>query len=351
MNGRRRRKTITRSTRADVGKDLRRLVEAAEQGRLPVGRAPTFGEWLDIYLREVASLRVRPSTLARYRQEVRLYIKPGLGRHRLDRLKPAQLSAFYREQGKRLAPGSVRRLHALIRRSLTIAVRWGLLASNPAVLVEPPSLSHHEIQPYSAEEARKFLDAVRGDRLEARWILAIALGLRQGEALGVRWEDVDLENGVLHIRRALQRQGDGSLALVDPKTAKSRRAVPLPPQLVDALRQRAIFQQQEEGRAPIWQNSLGLAFTTSVGTPIHPRNDQRSFRSIISRAGLRRIRLHDLRHTTATLLLAEGVSARVVMEILGHSQIGVTLNTYSHVATDLARAATTRIEEALWNSI
>lgn len=192
---------------------------------------------------------------------------------------------------------------------------------------------------------------MRGDRLEARWVIAIALGLRQGEALGLRWSDVDLDEGVLHVRRALQRQPDGALKLAEPKTARSRRAVPLPPSAVDALRDRRLLQEEEEERTGgLWANRLGLVFTTSVGTPIHPRNDLRSFRAITERGGLRRVRLHDLRHTTATLLLAQGVPARVVMEILGHSQISVTLNTYSHVAPELARATTVRIQEALWTT-
>jgi integrase len=350
-NGRRQRKTVTRLTRADVSKELRRLVDAAAVGQIPVGRAPTFGEWLDTYLREVATLRVRPSTLARYRQELRLYIKPGLGRHRLDVLKPSHISSFYREQGQRLSAGSVRRLHALIRRSLTIAVRWGLIASNPALLVEPPALGHHEIEPLSLDEARRFLNALEGHRLKARWVIGLALGLRQGEVLGLRWTDVDLDAGVLRVNRALQRQSDGALKLVEPKTARSRRTVPLPQSVVDAMKLRRSEQDAERDKAgALWNDSYGLVFTTAVGTPVHPRNDYRSFRLITDRAGLRRIRVHDLRHTTATLLLAQGVPARVVMEILGHSQISVTLNTYSHVASDLARAATVSIEEALWSN-
>lgn len=127
--------------------------------------------------------------------------------------------------------------------------------------------------------------------------------------------------------------------------------MPLPPSVADALRDRLCVQQQEAERAGgLWNDRLGLVFTTTVGTPIHPRNDLRTFRAITERAGLRRVRLHDLRHTTATLLLAQGVPARVVMEILGHSQVSVTLNTYSHVAPDLARAATARIQEALWTT-
>jgi integrase len=350
-NGQRQRKTVTRSTRSEVSKDLRRLVDAAAEGQIPAGRAPTFGEWLETYLREVAALRVRPSTLADYHREVRLYIKPGLGRHRLDRLRPVHISSFYRDQGQRLSAGSVRRLHALIRRSLTIAVRWGLIVTNPAVLVEPPSLVHHEIKPYSLEEARDFLSALRGNRMEARWVIAIALGLRQGEVLGLRWTDVDLDTGVLRVNRALQPQSGGALTLVEPKTNRSRRAVPLPRSVVEALSARRAYQDAEREKAgALWHDKYGLVFTTAVGTPVHPRNDLRSFRLITQRAGLRRIRVHDLRHTTATLLMAQGVPARVVMEILGHSQISVTLNTYSHVAPDLARAATTSIEEALWSN-
>jgi integrase len=179
---------------------------------------------------------------------------PSLGRHRLDKLQPAHLTAFYPEKSRAQAAGSVRRLHAVLRRDLNIAVWWRLIAVNPATLVEPPPLGRFEIQPWSVEEARIFLADVAGLRVEGRWVVGLALRLRQGETLGLAWEDIDFTAAILRVRRSLQRQPDGTLPLTQPKTPRSQRLFPLPGDVLDAL-----------------------VFTTGTDTPIHPRNDNRSF--------------------------------------------------------------------------
>jgi len=306
-SGKRRRKYITRGTQAEVVRELRRLTAAAETGRLPIERAPTLGQWLERYLNEVAAPSVRPSTLRRYRQELRLYIAPALGKVPLDKLKPSQVSDFYRSQLLHLSPGSVRRLHALLRRSLGVAVRWQLIPWNPVTAVDPPSLTSVEVHPFDAKEARLFLAAASGDRFQARWLIAVSLGLRQGEVLGLAWRDVDLDQRILAVRQTLQyRPGEG-FHLVPPKTARSRRIVPLPDAVVDALKLRR--EQQETDRlaagVEFWED-WGLVFTTRFGTPLSPRNDYRDFQRLVGAAGLRHVRLHDLRHTAASLMLAPG---------------------------------------------
>jgi integrase len=348
--GKRRRKYITRSTQAEVVRELRRLTAAAEEGRLAVTRAPTLGQWMERYLDEVAASSVRPSSLRRYRQELRLYVVPALGKVPLDKLKPSQVSDFYRSQLLHLSPGSVRRLHALLRRSLGVAVRWQLIPWNPVTAVDPPSLTPVEVHPFDARETRLFLAAASGDRFLARWLIAVLLGLRQGEVLGLAWRDVDLDQRVLTVRQALQyRPGDG-FHLVPPKTARSRRTVPLPDAVVDALKLRREQQEADRQAAGVefWED-WGLVFTTRLGTPLSPRNDYREFRRLVDAAGLRPVRLHDLRHTAASLMLAQGVNPRVVMELLGHSQISVTMNTYSHVAPASSREAVARVEGLLFD--
>jgi integrase len=348
LNGKRRRKYVTRKTRADAAKALRELTTLAETGRLSTDRVPTVAQWMEIYFVEVAAAKVRPSTLHRYREEVEHHIAPALGRIRLDNLTPAHVTAFYRDRLTVLSAGSVRRLHANLRHALNVAVRWQLIHTNPVSLVDPPPLPHSEVKPYSVDEARAFLAAVRGMRLEARWVLAIALGLRQGEVLGLHWQDVDLERGTLRVAGQLRRDADtGRLERVDTKTARSRRTLPLPHSVLDALRRHQQRQAAERLNADSWADPA-LVFATGNGTPIHPRNDYRSFRELIRQAGLRQIRIHDLRHTAASVLLAQGVPARVVMEILGHSQISVTLNTYGHVAPEVSREAADRVDQALW---
>jgi integrase len=341
--GRRRRKYVRGRTKAEVQREIRRLVAEAEEGRLRRDRAPTLAVWLERYLTEVASMTVRPSTLHRYRQEVRLYIAPSLGKVRIDQLRPNQVDAFYQDQLRHLSAGSVRRLHALLRRALTVAVRWRIIPASPIAAVDPPAIDAAEVRPYNAAEALRFLRAVKGHRFEARWMLAIMLGMRQGEVLGLAWNEVHLDQRTAYVRQALQyRPGDG-LHLARPKTARSRRTVPLPDQVLEALKLQKERQDRARDDAGEFWEEWGLVFTTAAGTPVSPRNDYRDFRKIIERAGLRRVRLHDLRHTAASLMLAQDVSPRVIMEVLGHSQISVTMNTYSHISEAQSREAADRM--------
>jgi integrase len=348
IDGARRRRTITRRTKAEVARELRRLLTEAEAGRLNFEQAPLMKNWLSTYFRDVASSRVRHATLHGYEQLARLYVNPHLGEHRIDRIRPQHLVALYRRLSETLAPSSVRRVHAVLRRALTVAVRWGIIHTNPAQLVDPPSMQTKTVQPYTVREARVLLKAATDDRLEARWVIAVSLGLRQGEVLGLGWQHIDFARRLITVERALQRQPGGNLALQPTKTARSNRVVPMPDAVADALERRRRLQLADRDLVGDGWPGSDLVFTTQLGTPIHPRNDYRAFQALVRRAGIRRVRLHDLRHTSASLLLAQGVPARVVMEILGHSQISVTMNTYTHVDPELSRDATERIARLFW---
>ena len=184
--------------------------------------------------------------------------------------------------------------------------------------------------------------------MQARWLVGLALGLRQGEALGLWWEDIDLDAQLLRARRALQRRRGGGLVFATTKAQRSGRTIPLPAPLVEALTAHREQQVKERITAgPLWLGSP-CVFTSPIGTPIDPRNDFREFRKLLARTGLPPVRLHDLRHTAASLLIAQNVPARVVMEILGHSQIALTMNTYAHVAPEVSREATDRMRQMLW---
>jgi integrase len=309
----------------------------------------TVAEWLAVYLEQVARPKVRPRTLDLYASNIDRHIVPAIGRYRLDKLRPAHLVALYNTKAAEgLSGASLRHIHAVIRRALNVAVRWQLIAVNPATLVDAPQGVQHEISPLTVVEARRLIEAAEGDRMRARWLVGLALGLRQGEALGLRWEDVDVDARLLRVRRALQRRRGGGLVFAEPKTQRSKRVIPLPAQLVAALEDHHDQQARERAVAgSLWRDS-GCVFTTPVGTPVDPRNDFREFRKLLARAGLPPVRLHDLRHTAASLLLAQHVPARVVMEILGHSQIALTMNTYSHVAPEVSREAADRMARALW---
>jgi integrase len=212
--------------------------------------------------------------------------------------------------------------------------------------VDGPRVPTYEIQPFTPDEARVFLAAARRHRLEALYAVALTLGLRQGEALGLRWDDVDLSMGYIRVARQLQRF-DGKFQLVEPKTARSRRTIVMPPTICKLLTDHRERQAQERNAAGVRWKEWGLVFTRADGYPLDGTVVTHQFHEFLDLAGLPQRRFHDLRHSCATLLLAQGVSPRVVMEILGHSQIALTMNTYTHVVPDLRRDAATRMESLL----
>jgi integrase len=227
------------------------------------------------------------------------------------------------------------------------ALRWGLLPRNVSEAVDPPKARREEIRPLSADEARRLLEEACGDRLEALYVLAVQCGLRQGELLGLRWEDVDLESGTLQVRRTLTTTKDGP-EFTAPKTAKGRRSIKLTAGAVDALERHHDRQFEETSRlARLWQD-YGLVFATTTGTPLNPSNlVSRSFKPLLKRAGLPVIRFHDLRHTCATLLLSRGVHPKLVQELLGHATIAITLDTYSHVLPGMGDQIANAMEDVL----
>ena len=348
--GRRDRRHVASVKRADVVRMVRDLERKRDAGTAgAAGRAPTVGAWLEHWLDTVAARKVRPSTLVRYRQLVTNQLLPGLGHHRLDQLQPEQVEKLYADllaQG--LSPASVLQAHRVLSRAVRVAMQRDKVARNVCTLVDAPSVTRQEVEPLTGQESRRVLEAARGHRNAARWSVALALGLRQGEALGLTWDAVDLDVGTLAVRQALQRQPGKGLVFVQPKSRAGRRTLALPGPLRDALRLHRTAQLAERMAAgSVWRDN-DLVFCQENGAPIDPRSDHRVWRSLLAKAGVRPARLHDARHTAATLLLQQGVPARVAMEILGHSQISLTLGTYSHVAPELAEDAARRMGEALW---
>ena len=346
-DGKRRRKVVYGRTRRAVQEELVAIQRSLQQG-LPVpAERQTVAQFLDRWLVHAVRPCVRPRTLQSYRQIVELHLAPGLGRLQLATLSPDDVQAFLNEKhAAGLSPRTVQYLRAVLRQALNRALRWGLVARNAAALADAPRVARTELAPFDPEEARRFLDAVRGDRLEALYTLALAAGLRQGEALGLRWSDVELEAGTVTVRHALSRI-EGRLQLVEPKTVWSRRVVAVPAVAVAALRRQRARQLEERILAGSRWREGNFVFTTSIGTPLDGPTVTRRFKALLATARLRPQRFHDLRHATASLLLAQGVPARVVMETLGHSDVRLTLNTYSHVVPALGRQAAERMEELL----
>ena len=344
VNGRRVRKTFYGATRKEVQERVTAALRDQQLGSLAHAGRETVGQFLTAWLVDFASPNLRPLTIESYRSLVDLHLIPALGHIRLDRLSPQQVQAML---NAKLAGGlSARRvgyIRAVLRAALNQAIRWGLLARNAASLSNPPRVVRHPVEILSPDDARRFLQVAQGDRFEALYTVALSLGLRQGEALGLRWQDVDLTARTLSVVHALQRV-DGKLQLVEPKTDRSRRTIKMPAVVADALAQHRVQQLEMRLLAGARWTETGLIFTSSLGTPLDGANVTRHFQRLLASAGLPRLRFHDLRHSCASLLLAQGIPARVVMETLGHSQISLTLNTYSHVMPALQGEAADAID-------
>jgi integrase len=345
VNGRRKRKVIYGKTRKEVAEKLKVVLRDQQQGLPIVVERQTVAQYLARWLADVVRPSVRPRTYQSYAMHVRLYLTPALGHYQLAKLRPEHVQAMMNQMleaggkdGQGLSPRTVQYARAVLRRALNQALKWGMVPRNVATLVDPPRSRTPRFTTLTPEQGRMLLDAARGDRLEALYRVALSLGLRQGEALGLRWEDVDLQAGTLRVAVALQRV-DGKLQLVEPKTDRSRRTLFLPTALVNALKAHRTRQLQERLLAgDRWRDS-GLVFTSRIGTPLEPRNVTRAYKALLTRAGLTDIRFHDLRHSCASLLVAQGLHPRVVMETLGHSQISLTMNTYAHVLAEVQREA------------
>ncbi|MBI1379012.1 MAG: tyrosine-type recombinase/integrase [Frankiales bacterium] len=349
--GRRDRRHVTATSRREVVAKVRALETKRDAGTaLAAGTPPTVGVWMGEYLDNVAARRVRPSTLERYRSLSRVHIVPRIGHHRLDRLQPEHVERLYTDMAAAgLAPASVLQAHRLLSRALKIAMQRGRIARNVCTLVDAPSVTQHEIEPLSVAEARAILETAKTRRNGTRWAIALALGLRQGEALGLQWRDLDLDAPTLTVRRALQRQRGQGLVLVEPKSRAGRRTITLPEPVVELLRAHRVAQNTERLHAGSEWHALDYVFAQLTGLPLDSRADRRDWDQLLQDAGVRPARLHDARHTAATTLLLMGVPARVVMQILGHSQIGLTLGTYSHVVPELATDAANKMSAAYWS--
>lgn len=303
--------------------EIREHLQRIDRGR-PEPTRLTVGQWLEEWLQSIRGReQVRPGTWAGYELNVRLHLTAALGVVPLRQLRTAQIEGAYgRFSDEGLSPKTVHNIHLVLRSALEAAVRNELIESNPAARAHGMSATRGEMKTWSADQAGRFLRAVAGDPLAAFWRLALMTGMRRGELLGLRWRDVDLDGAFLSVQQQLTRQGDRGLVLAEPKTSRGRRRIPLDAATVAALRAR----RSQQEIVPVQD----LVFTRADGHALDPDTVTDAFRKATRAAGLPLIRLHDLRHTAATLMLRAGIHPKVVQERLGHASITMTLDLYSH---------------------
>ena len=311
--------------------------------------AMTVAEYMNRWLVDCAKGRVAHHTYDGYEQRLKDHINPGLGRVKLAKLSPANVQAFYNAKlTSGLAPGTVRAIYAVLHGALDQAVKWNLIPRNPAASVDPPKLRQEEMTVLDADQARRFLNAAKGDRWECQYVLALSCGIRRGELMGLKWSDIDLDARTLRINRQLQRMRDGGgLYFTRPKNA-SRRTINLPETAINALGSHRMRQLEEQLWAgPNWQENE-LVFSTIKGTPVDAQNvTARSYKNILKKAGVPHMPFHSLRHSCATLLLAKGVHPTYVQKLLGHQSIRLTLDLYSHWMPPMGEQTAMAMEEAL----
>ncbi len=344
-NGRRR--SVYGTTRAEAAQKLAAAIRNRDAGVPVLDERTTLGKFLVQWLELSVKGRNRPSTQRSYDGHVRVHLIPALGSIPLARLSPADIERFMAAKlAVGLTPSTVVRIRATLRRALTVAFRQGLIVRNVAAMTDPPRVQPRQFTPLSREQAQAFLEAIRGHRLEALFVVALTSGLRRGELLGLMWESVDFSQRRITVCQALQRI-DGEWLLIEPKSTKSQRTLTLPPIAMELLRTQRDWQTTMQAAANESWNEMGLVFTSVAGTPLDGSNITRVFQRMLKEAELPRVRFHDLRHTCASLLLAQGTHMRVIMEQLGHSQIGLTMNTYSHVMPEALNDAADLMQEIL----
>jgi integrase len=335
------RKHIYGKTRQEVARRMVEIQHEIDSGLPILDERQTVGQFLDTWI-EVAKLQIRGSSWRRYSDYVRVHLVPGLGRIPLAKLTAQHIQLFYaRKLSDGLSSTTVHHLHGLLHRALKDALRMGLIQRNVTEMLRSPRRTTREMMPLTQEQAARFLDVVKGNRFEALYVLALTTGMREGELLGLRWQDVDLENATCSVRMNVQ-EAERGFVLAETKTAYSRRSITLSKLGVAALRRHKM--RQEEERAALgaaWRTSIDLIFPNTLGGLMIPDNlVKRSFKPLIVKAEFDpEMRFHDLRHTAATLLLSRGVNVKVVSEMLGHADISITLRIYAHVIPNMQQVA------------
>ncbi len=355
-SGKRKQQTLTvRGSKKDAERELRAVLTRIEGGAYVRPAKLTVGEFLTQWLENYAVTNTSPRTAEGYRVIIHRHLMPNFGALPLSQLHPSHIQGYYAKalsEGRadnngKLSAQTVRNIHKVLSEALNHAVKWQILVRNVALAVDPPRPSQSEMATFTEEQARIFLEAVAESPYHELFTVALYTGMRRSELLGLPWKDVDVYLAQLSVTQTLHRLSGRGFVFGKPKTTKSRRTIALPPTVCILLRQLQERQVSERLLLGIKLQDNDLVFSKPDGKPLDPSTITHTFRKIVKSAGLPTLRFHDLRHTHASLMLKQGVHPKIVSERLGHSSIGITLDTYSHVMPGLQEAAALRFEEGL----
>ncbi len=346
------RKLLYGKTRAEVSESMKRVLREQQMGLTITSERQTVAMFLTDWLENTVKPKNKSQTYRSYEWIVRVHLIPGIGRLSLVKLTPQKLQAFLNERhASGLSPATVKHINATLRAALSQAHRWQLVHQNAAKLVTLPRSVRYVPTILSAEQAKSLLVFVTGHQHEALYTVALTLGLRRGEALGLRWRDIDFETGRLEVCHSLENVKGKGQRLTTTKSEKSRRILRIPQICLTALaKQRSAQAKEMQWAGSKWKDG-NFVFTTSVGTPMNPDEISHVFPTVLKDAGLPKVRFHDLRHTCASLLLSLGVPAKLVQETLGHSTYQLTMDTYSHMIPALRNEVADRMDEVFSTTV
>jgi integrase len=336
-----------RGTKKEAERRLTELLHELDNGTFVQPDKTTLGEYLSQWMKDHEQ-NLAPRSFERYQSVVKKDIAPVLGNITLAQLRPEHLQRYYTSQlEKDRSPATVRYSHSVIHVALKEAVKLGILSRNVADAVDPPRVKNKEMSTWEEDDINHFLEVIRDSAYYELFYTALYTGMRRSELLGLRWGDVDKEFFQISVRRGLHQLEDGSYVFTEPKSAKSRRTIALTPSNASVLREYREKQKQQCTMLGKQFTDDDLVFCHFDGKPLRPNSVTRAWQTLAGKAGLKVIRLHDARHSHASLMLKQRIHPKVVQERLGHSSIQITLDRYSHVAEGLQEAAAARFDEGL----
>jgi integrase len=361
LTGIKTRKYVYGKTRQEVADEIISIQNKVNKGIYKNPSKITLGQWLDTWLFEYKKINLRLKTFESYEGLIRTHLKPSLGTIQLKNIRPEQIQAMLNEKYLNgridgtggLSSRTVKYLSVILSESLEQAIKNGLISTNPCNAIVLPKQIKKEIKVLTIEEQIKFLNTARNHRLGCSFVLALATGLRLGELLALKWSDIDFKNGTLHVKRSVSRVKEfesktiskNKLVIQEPKTKSSKRVIPIPRNVLRELKEYKLTQNAEKLKLGSAYQDTDIIFSTEFGTIVNPRNFERTFYNTLKAAGLEHINFHALRHTYATRLLEANIHPKVAQELLGHSSISMTLDTYSSVLPDVKIAAAEKIND------